>query len=298
MRAKLWGAVVRFASYPVIFGGATAVLLVVVGAGHSYWKVGPPLLLACAALLAWLERVQPHALSWQTARGDVATDAAHAASNLLASHGALIGYALTSPMLNGGLALWPAQLAFAIQVVLALLIIDLNVYAVHVASHHVDWLWRLHAIHHSAERLYSLNGHRRHFVHELLAGAPALAVLGLLGASQPVIACAIAIATLHFLFQHANIDYRVGPFKYLIAVAHSHRWHHQRDYAAVQGNYGGFLSMWDYVFATALAKPGDAPTDVGLDAEPSFPRGFIAQLGWPFGGPRARPAAPIQGGAR
>ncbi|WP_422822321.1 sterol desaturase family protein [Vreelandella nanhaiensis] len=32
----------------------------------------------------------------------------------------------------------------------------------HRASHRIGWLWRLHAPHHSAERLYWLNGKRRH----------------------------------------------------------------------------------------------------------------------------------------
>jgi sterol desaturase/sphingolipid hydroxylase (fatty acid hydroxylase superfamily) len=134
----------------------------------------------------------------------------------------------------------------------------------HRASHVVPWLWGLHAIHHSARRVYWLSGQLRQIVHELLEGLPGLVVVGLLGAPATVVACFMAAITLHVFFQHGNIEYRLGPFTRVFAVAELHRWHHQPRYEDVQGNYGAILSIWDFAVGTALPQKGDAPLDVGM----------------------------------
>lgn len=107
-------------------------------------------------------------------------------------------------------------------------------------------------------------------------------VLSVLGAPIGVVACSMAAVTLHLMFQHGNIDYRAGALRHVFAVAELHRWHHQRLYADVQGNYGAMLSAWDHLLGTALSKQGDAPLDVGMDDEPDLPPDYIGQLCWPF----------------
>lgn len=102
------------------------------------------------------------------------------------------------------------------------------------------------------------------------------------GAPPQIVACALAAVTIHLLFQHANIEYRAGALKHVFAVAELHRWHHQRLWTAVQGNYGAVFSVWDHLFRTALPKTGDAPSDVGMDDEPDLPSNWLGQLVWPF----------------
>jgi sterol desaturase/sphingolipid hydroxylase (fatty acid hydroxylase superfamily) len=140
----------------------------------------------------------------------------------------------------------------------------------------------LHSIHHSPRRVYWMNGQRRHLVHELIEGAPGLAVLFVAGAPAATGFVAVAVVTLHLLLQHANIAYRVGPLGAVFAVADSHRWHHQRLWRDVQGNYGAVFSFWDRFFGTRLRNRGDAPADVGMDDEPDLPRDYLGQLAWPF----------------
>jgi len=168
------------------------------------------------------------------------------------------------------------------QFLLGTAVIDFGLYWVHRASHVVPWLWKLHAIHHTSTRIYWLNGQRRHVVHELLEGAPALFVLGLLGAPPSVVACGLAAVAIHLLLQHGNVAYRVGVLRYVFSVAELHRWHHQRKYEAVQGNYAAIFSLWDWLFGTALRKKGEAPIDVGMDDECTIPSDWFGQLKWPF----------------
>ena len=278
-RGKRWFSL---AIYPVTFGAGAAAIAAGVGSGVAYWKVGPPVMALCALAVMALERWWPHATAWQRAQGDRATDTLHLAGNVLVSQSAATLYALAHAVTGGALGLWPAGLPFAAQLLLGVLILDLGLYAVHRASHAVPWLWRLHAVHHSARRLYWQNSQRRHLAHELLEGAPGLLALGALGAPGEVVACGLAVITIHLMFQHGNIDYRAGALKRVFAVAELHRWHHQRLYRDVQGNYGAVFSIWDQLLGTALPQRGDAPLDVGMDDEPDLPQDYLGQLRWPF----------------
>lgn len=68
------------------------------------------------------------------------------------------------------------------QVLLAVAVTDMGVTLVHVASHRVGWLWRMHAVHHSVRRFYGFNGLMKHPLHgalELAAGTAPLLVLGM-----------------------------------------------------------------------------------------------------------------------
>jgi sterol desaturase/sphingolipid hydroxylase (fatty acid hydroxylase superfamily) len=247
----------------------------------SYWPLGPAILALAAAAVAVLEQLAPWHRPWRTDQGDLRTDVLHFLGNVLVSQTAVVAY--TGLMDLRGPGLWPHEAPLWLQILGALLVFDLGLYAVHRASHGVGPLWKLHAIHHSAPRLYWLNGQRRHLLHEMLEGLPGMAVLGLLGAPGPVLGGAIALVTLHLLLQHANLDYRVGPLRHLLATAEVHRWHHQRRWQEVQGNYAAVFSFWDHLLGTWLPVRGEAPPDVGMDDEPDLPMDWLGQLTWPFG---------------
>jgi sterol desaturase/sphingolipid hydroxylase (fatty acid hydroxylase superfamily) len=57
-----------------------------------------------------------------------------------------------------------ARIPILIQVLVLLFIGDLFQYWIHRAYHEIPFLWRIHAIHHSAERMDWLAGSRIHIV--------------------------------------------------------------------------------------------------------------------------------------
>ena len=262
--------------YPSVFFGAFLALGLARGAPSAIGAV----LLGSALLVSILERLFPVSPKWNQDHGDTRSDRIYLVTNLGVSQVAAYLVGLVSAR-SAMLALWPTELAFALQVLLALVVIDLGLYAVHRASHSVGWLWKLHAIHHFPRRIHWVNGQRRHVVHELLEGTPGLAVLLVLGAKGPVVASALAMVTVHLLLQHANIRYRGGALRHVFAVAELHRWHHQRRYAAVQGNYAAVFAFWDRLFRSRLPE-GEAPLEVGIDDEPTLQEGWRRQQLWPF----------------
>lgn len=87
---------------------------------------------------------------------------------------------------------FPTTLPFWVQVITALIIIDFFLFFVHWQSHRYEWLWKLHAIHHSSERLYFMNGDKRHALHQILEGSsPGIILCLLIGTPQPVVVAAL-----------------------------------------------------------------------------------------------------------
>jgi len=271
----------RYAAYPLVCGGTATFVLTWTTHGGPPWPGF--LLVAMGALLAVaaLERVQPFHGDWNHDHHDTLTDAIHVLVNLLLMAGTAYGlHWLIGRVPTAGV--WPQSWPIAVQVLLAGAIIDVGLYAMHRLSHQVPWLWRLHAIHHSAERLYWMNGDRRHPLSALLLAGPGLVSAVLLGAPAAVISAWLTILTVHLAFQHANLDYSLGPLRRWIGGAELHRWHHRRDYAESQVNFGEFWLVWDWLFGTRFDQPrAVGPDEVGLN-ESAFPTAYVRQLAWPF----------------
>jgi sterol desaturase/sphingolipid hydroxylase (fatty acid hydroxylase superfamily) len=277
---KQWA--IRYFSYPVVFGGAAAAMLWSAAQGLPYWPLVPLLALAAIACVALLERWQPYEPAWLADHGDAATDTLHFLVNVSVLYGSIEVLAWLRQAAAGWPVPWPGHWPAWAQVGAAMLAIDFGLYAMHWLSHRNHRLWLFHEAHHSSERLYWLNGERRHPLHAVMMGAPGLAVLLALGAPPSVISTALAIFSVHLAFQHANLDYSLGPLRHLFGVAETHRWHHKRAYEDAQVNFGEWLMLWDHLFRTYRRPPGRLGAgEVGLQADDA-PTSYRGQLIRPF----------------
>ncbi len=272
---------IRYAAYPAILAAVLLAALAVADGTAPAW----PLLAGVAgigiAVVAVLERLLPFEPAWVADQGDTRADIVHALINwALLSSGAVAVHLVTTFVALP--SLWPTAWPVWAQLALVAVVFDLGLYGMHVLSHRWPWAWRLHAIHHSAERLYWLNGERRHPLSALLMATPGLLAVALLGAPAVVVSAWLAVVAVHLAFQHANLDYRLGPLRRWIAGAETHRWHHKREYEDAQVNFGEFLLVWDRLFGT-FAEPATAlgAIDVGLRRR-DMPPGYVGQLRWPF----------------
>lgn len=273
---------VRYTAYPLIAGGAAWLLIVMAGRGVVYWPAFPLVVLAGIACVALLERVFPYEPHWNLDHGDTRVDVLHLlVSHALIQAGVAIEFGLWA-WLPDSARLWPNTLPMWAQVLLAGEIMDLGLYSMHRASHASGLLWRLHALHHSPERLYWLNGGRRHPLSALVLAGPGLTVLLALGATPIAVGAWMSFMSIHLAFQHANLDYKLGPFRHLLSVAEMHRWHHKREFEDAQVNFGEVFLIWDRLFGTlhdAPRSPGKG--EVGLH-DNTLPTGYWGQLAGPF----------------
>jgi sterol desaturase/sphingolipid hydroxylase (fatty acid hydroxylase superfamily) len=187
------------------------------------------------------------------------------------------------PGAQGTLRGWIRQLPFGYALLLLMLITDFARYWLHRFYHETAIGWRLHSIHHSAERMDWISGSRTHGIETVLSTVVILAPAFLLGFSQNVINVYIVIAGVQAVFNHTNASVRLGPLRYLIVTPNFHHWHHSRDAEGLDRCYAAHFPFWDYLFNTAVKadKKKIWPDNYGVVGD-YVPRGFWQQQLYPF----------------
>jgi sterol desaturase/sphingolipid hydroxylase (fatty acid hydroxylase superfamily) len=248
----------------------------------------PPFFVASILWVAALERWLPYRAEWNRPHGDLRADAAYLAStsavigvmrSLVAAVGVWIAGWISQ---RWGFALWPHGWPLLAQLPLAWALVELFAYWPHRWLHQVPWLWRLHATHHSAERLYWLNATRAHPLEHVFRACFGLLPLAVVGAGPELLALSVLGDAVIGLFQHANVDFRLGPLNYLFSAAPVHRWHHSRSRAEADRNFGDSFIFWDLVFGTYYHPRDREVGEVGIEGLSAFPRDFLPQLASPL----------------
>lgn len=182
---------------------------------------------------------------------------------------------LVPPEWRAAVAAQPHWLQFAELFVLA----DLGFYLAHRAFHAVPFLWRIHSVHHSIERMDWLAAHRVHPIDQILTkSASFLPVFALGFALEPILAFALLYQWQSLLI-HANTRIGFGPLNWVLASPHFHHWHHANAPEARDKNFAGQLPLLDLCFGT-LHMPKAAPPRYGIDD--AMPDSYLGQLAYPF----------------
>ena len=179
---------------------------------------------------------------------------------------------------------------FVWQLLLCILVADLAQYWTHRAYHEVPFLWKFHAVHHSAKTMDWLAGSRQHMLELVATRVLVLAPLFVLGFSEAVMNAYIIIVGFQAVFNHANVHLPWGPLKYLIVTPDFHPWHHSSDTEAIDRNYAAHYAFLDYLFGTTVkvTKEKPFPAKYGVVGD-YMPDGFLPQQAFPF---RAKAQSP------
>jgi sterol desaturase/sphingolipid hydroxylase (fatty acid hydroxylase superfamily) len=173
--------------------------------------------------------------------------------------------------LIGRLPLWQ-------QGILYLVATDFALYWSHRVFH-CGVLWKYHAVHHASKDVEWISAARFHPVN-LALGTCAVDIIALLSGVSPEVFIVLGpFNTIASLFVHANLDWTLGPFKYLVVSPVFHRWHHA---SAVQGqNFASTFALWDWMFGTFYMPDGALPNNYGIDDQ-AMPEGLMPQLIYPL----------------
>jgi lathosterol oxidase len=188
-----------------------------------------------------------------------------------------LGAMLTIPPLQNAVQQAPLVLQFAACVLAA----DFAQYWVHRAFHAVPWLWRFHAVHHSAETMDWLAGSRLHLVDVVATRGLVLLPLVVLGFDERAVYAYLALVSLHAVFIHANFAPRARWLERWLAMPRYHHWHHAIESEAVDRNFAVHLPMLDRWFGTHYLPEDAWPKGYGVAGERA-PDGYLRQLVWPF----------------
>jgi sterol desaturase/sphingolipid hydroxylase (fatty acid hydroxylase superfamily) len=282
-------ATLTYGTFPIVFGAVMGVGVYGVAEGWNPVATVMGLTGAVVLLLLVLERVHPFQEAWLHSHRDIRTDLIHNFVNLwipeLYTVSFVGGLTVAAAWLSNavGMELWPVRWPLLAQLLLALVIGELGTYWIHRLMHENAFLWRFHATHHSAPRLYWLNAGRFHPIDLFAQQVLALTPLILLGADTRIIALHTLFSAVHGMFQHCNVAIRLGPLNWFFSMAELHRWHHSKHIEEANTNYGANIIWWDLVFRSRfLPYDRQPPTEIGIGTLPGFPGGYVAHLLSPF----------------
>jgi sterol desaturase/sphingolipid hydroxylase (fatty acid hydroxylase superfamily) len=167
-----------------------------------------------------------------------------------------------------------------LQVLAILAVGDLIGYWTH-RLFHGRTLWRFHAVHHGSTQVDWLSAVRLHPVNDVGARLAQSLPLLLLGFDYRLLAAYVPFLAFWAIFLHANVPWRFGPLRYVVATPAFHRWHHTSQAEGLDKNFAGLFPAWDLLFGTFYMPPGREPRAFGIDGE-RVPDGILAQMLYPF----------------
>ena len=182
---------------------------------------------------------------------------------------AAVGIAVAAGALGWGLfnALdWPLW----IEIVLAVVVLDLVIYCQHVMFHAVPVLWRLHMVHHADLDFDLTTGVRFHPFEILLSMIIKMAALGALGPAPLAVILFEVLLSATAIFNHGNI---VMPpaldrlLRLIVVTPDMHRVHHSVIANETNSNFGFNLPWWDRLFGTYRAQPAAGHEDMTVGLE-------------------------------
>lgn len=188
---------------------------------------------------------------------------------------------------------WPAWVKVAVSLVL----LDLAIWAQHLASHKIPVLWRLHKVHHADRDIDVTTAVRFHPIEIGLSMLWKIVVVLVLGAPPLAVFLFEVILNACAMFNHANValpGWADAILRLVVVTPDMHRVHHSVRRREHDSNYGFNLSLWDRLFRTYTAQPegGHQGMTIGLNTyqteEPS-------KLGWSLVLPFRRPPSRGQG---
>jgi len=170
-----------------------------------------------------------------------------------------------------------ANQAWWLQAIEVVVLSDFIIYWGHRLQHKIEFLWRFHKVHHSAEHLDWLAAHREHPLDSIytvgLINLPAF----IFGFPLEILAGLIAFRGIWAIYIHSNVRLPIGPLRMLIGAPELHHWHHDLNRDA--GNYANISPIMDIIFGTYVC-PDHEPEQFGIKEE--FSKNYVGQLLYPM----------------
>jgi len=182
---------------------------------------------------------------------------------------------------------WPAWL----EILLAVVALDLAIYGQHVASHKIPILWRVHKVHHADRDIDVTTGLRFHPVEICLSMLYKFVIVIVLGAPAFAVFLFEVLLNGTAMFNHSNVKLSGALdrlVRLLIVTPDMHRVHHSVIQSEHDTNYGFNLSIWDRLFRTYTDQPSKGHTGMTIGLAP-YQTEKPGRLGWSL-------ALPFMGG--
>ena len=283
----------QYAFFPLVVIGTPSAIYVLAQNGVSV-PIATYLVIVVLGLLFWLaEWLMPYRTEWNQPQGDLSNDVISGTVAYIIMpiflkplYIAMLAWATAWLAIAAGGSLWPSDWPLVAQVVLMLLLGDAGRYWGHRLAHEIPALWRFHAVHHSAKRLWWWNATRQHPVDKAWFTFTEMLFPVLLGADGLVLALYLGVPATCGFAQHCNINLKLGRLYWFFNVVELHRWHHSKHVQESDNNYGNNLIVYDRLFGTYYHPERQSSSnrkvgDIGL-LNTDYPQNYLGQLTAPL----------------
>lgn len=154
-----------------------------------------------------------------------------------------------------------------LELIIAVLVLDLIIYLQHVMVHVVPIFWRLHRMHHADLDYDVTTALRFHPLEILLSLAIKLGAVVILGPSVEAVIAFEVILNATAMFNHGNVKLPLGLdriLRLLVVTPDMHRVHHSIRGEETNSNYGFNFPWWDRMFGTYRAQPADGQEEMTI----------------------------------
>jgi sterol desaturase/sphingolipid hydroxylase (fatty acid hydroxylase superfamily) len=209
--------------------------------------------------------------------------------------------ALHIQFLGASVAKLPDSLRLLLLFVVGLLANEFGLYWAHRLQHYSKFLWQFHKVHHYSRQLNVLTSVRIHPVDNILVDASGGIFMGVAlsllsdydgGNWAHLYAFAheywwfwvlMAIPMISGRFVHTHVPFSLGWGEFVLISPAMHIVHHARDPELHDRNFGGQISLWDWIFGTAYRHDFSKDLELGIsEFDDDHYRNFPQAIAEPF----------------
>ena len=182
-------------------------------------------------------------------------------------------------LLGAGDFFSPNKLTISIiYTVIIFIVDDFSRFYIHRLYHKVPWLWRFHAVHHSATLLTPFTLYRVHLVEMFINALRSILVMGVIGglfiylidgrfSKLELLGTSIFSLAFNLLganLRHSHIWLSFGKVEQWIISPAQHQIHHSANPSHFDKNFGVMIATWDRIFNSWIPSKNNSVSEVGL----------------------------------
>jgi sterol desaturase/sphingolipid hydroxylase (fatty acid hydroxylase superfamily) len=181
----------------------------------------------------------------------------------------------------GGFRKMVASQPLILQFFEIMFLTDFVQYWFHRLFHEIPWLWKFHAVHHSARKMDWVAGSRMHVFEIVLLRAFTTVPMYFMGYAESALYAYIFFVYLFSVFVHSNVRFHFGFLQYILCTPRFHHWHHGVEKKSININYAVHFPIIDRIFGTYHMPDEEWPEGYGIAGHP-VPGGYFSQFKYPF----------------
>ncbi|MFD2567479.1 sterol desaturase family protein [Pseudotenacibaculum haliotis] len=214
--------------------------------------------------LVLFEILYGHLVKKQTYRAlDTIASLSSGLTNIIKDSLGLVIMIVSYPFLLSKISIFTIENTWVVYIV-AFIAIDFASYWNHRLSHHVNYFWNQHVIHHSSEEFNLACALRQSISNFFGYVALLLIPAALVGVPSEVIGLLLPIHLFAQFWYHTKHIGKLGFLEYIIVTPSQHRVHHAINDIYLDKNLAAIFCIWDRMFGTFQEELDEVPPVYGV----------------------------------